>query len=235
MEQAASYPLRQAHEAVRLSDGGPILEPGCGAGRVVLRLNRDGCRVFASDRVRGVLSALKRSCSVPLDCSSVTHMPYQRDTFSLLLCFGLFHNLRGDDLEQAVAESRRVLRPGGVICASFRADNLQTRLTDWLAQRRARDRAGRLVFHKLNLTRDEVRQLFERHGFRTTRIDCVENMPWFYKFRVFRHASQKDFDEVVARRDGYRLNAAGRALQSLILGLAPRSFCNVYVYFGVKP
>ena len=73
-----------------------------------------------------------------------------------------------------------MLEPGGTVCASFRADNVQTKLTDWLADKRlprpTRIRTRRAL-HKMNLTRREFSDLFSRAGFAVEYMGNVENMP----------------------------------------------------------
>ena len=80
----------------------------------------------------------------------------------------------------------------GSLCASFRADNIQTRLTDWLTKRRsnANDSEGE-TFHKMNLNRTEFKQAFEKVGFNIESISPVVNMPILYKFSFFRAVSHK--------------------------------------------
>ena len=46
---------------------------------------------------------------------------------------------------------------------------------------------------------------------------------------VFRHTSQKKFDESMARKKGYRLNILGTFLQKILMYFAGSIFCNVYV------
>jgi hypothetical protein len=134
-------------------------------------------------------------------------------------------------------ETVRVMVPGGKICASFRADNWQTRWTDWLTERRRSKQFGpstATVFHKLNLTKDELVRMFRAHGFAPETVIPVENMPILYKFRFFRAASHKDFDENKGRKEGYRLSRLGTFLQNTFIRLFPDQFCNVYVFIGTK-
>lgn len=135
-------------------------------------------------------------------------------------------------------EPGRVLEPGGRVCASFRADNAQTRLTDWLAELRApgASRKGEARhFHKANLTSGEFRSAFERAGFAVESLFPVENMPIFYKFAVFRAPGHKVFDENMARREGYRLSRLGQILQDTLMRFFPNQFCNIYVIVARKP
>jgi ubiquinone/menaquinone biosynthesis C-methylase UbiE len=66
----------------------------------------------------------------------ITDLRFENESFKYILAFGLYHNLE-HGLDQSIKETYRVLENGGSVCASFRADNIQTKLTDWLTERRA--------------------------------------------------------------------------------------------------
>ena len=128
-----------------------------------------------------------------------------------------------------------MLQKNGLVCASFRADNVQTKLTDWLANRKSKNKQTQArSFHKLNLTRSEYKQLFVRAGFNIEFIGPVENMPILYKFSIFRSAKHKVFDENIARKEGYRLSWVGQTLQNLLMRFFPDQFCNIYVIIARK-
>ena len=119
------------------------------------------------------------------------------------MAFGLYHNLeRG--LTRSIEETYRVLEHGGSVCASFRADNIQTRLTDWLAERRSTGSVEEKIFHKMNLKKSEFKRTFESAGFVVNSIVPVENMPILYKFSYFRASPHKIFDENLVRVEGYQ-------------------------------
>ena len=124
------------------------------------------------------------------------------------------------------------------MCASFRADNLQTRLTDWLADRRSK-KAGlgneTREFHKMNLTRSEYKTYFKRVGFEVLETFPVENMPIIYKFAFFRASSHKVFDENKARKEGYQLSWLGNFLQRFLMRFFPDQICNIFVVIARKP
>ena len=125
---------------------------------------------------------------------------------------------------------------GGSVCASFRADNVQTKLTDWLEKRRAHKKNSNdsLEFHKLNLTRLEFKDLFQRAGFTVKSIVPVENMPILYKFSIFRATNHKIFDENIARQEGYKLSFIGQFMQNMLMKFFPDQFCNIYVLIAMK-
>lgn len=235
MTNTTVYPLRYALAAVSGREG-RILEAGCGAGRVLRYFHDRGFDIVGIDFIEAVVSKLRTvDPRLKVEVGDICHLRFPDGHFRYVLAFGLYHNLeRG--LEQALKETCRVMEPGGRLCASFRADNIQTRLVDWLSERRSGggNRPARSCFHKLNLTRSEFVRLVEKAGFSLETAASVENMPLLYKFRLFRAPGHKRFDEENARREGYRLSRVGGVLQRLLMKALPDQFCNLYVLVAVK-
>lgn len=234
MENANVYPLKYALAAVANKDG-RILEAGCGAGRILRYFHAGGYDITGMDFIGVAIEKLAAADpSLKVAVGDITNLQYADGEFDYVLAFGLYHNIE-HELDRAVSETYRVLKSGGAVCASFRADNWQTRLTDWLAdRRRGTGKSGR-EFHKMNLTRTEFEALFVRAGFRVEYVSPVENMPILYKFRFFRAPAHKIFDENRARAEGYRLSLLGGLLQRLMMRWAPDQFCNIYVLIARKP
>lgn len=235
MANADVYPLRHAVMTVTRPSA-RILEAGCGAGRILRYFHARGYDIVGIDFIDVAISKLAAADpSLEVAVGDITNLQFADGEFDYVLAFGLYHNIE-NDLDLAVSETHRVLKPGGAVCASFRADNVQTRLTDWLADRRRsiKDNAAR-VFHKINLTRSEFENLFTRAGFHIEYVAPVENMPILYKFKFFRADAHKTFDENRARAEGYRLSWLGGLLQGLMMRFAPDQFCNIYVLIARKP
>jgi len=237
MENPSVYPLKYAQLAVTGKDG-KLLEAGCGAGRVLRYYHERGYDIVGIDFIDAVVGKLKDAdASLNVEVGDIESLRFANQSFRYVLAFGLFHNLE-HGLDKAVSETYRVLEKGGSVCASFRADNIQTKLTDWLAARRAKNRDQENEarhFHKMNLTRNEFEQLFVRAGFIVDSVYPVENMPILYKFPYFRSAGHKRFDENRARAEGYRLSWVGQRLQSFLMRFFPDQFCNIYVLIARKP
>jgi ubiquinone/menaquinone biosynthesis C-methylase UbiE len=236
MENANAYPLKYAEMTVT-ERAGKILEAGCGAGRILRYYHDRGYDIVGMDFIDVAIRKLKEiDPTLQAEVGDITNLNYADNSFKYLLAFGLYHNLE-HGLDKAIKETYRVLENGGAVCASFRADNIQTKLTDWLADRKARrnlaNAAGK-AFHKMNLTRSEYEDLFTRAGFVVEFIGPVENMPILYKFEIFRSAEHKKFDENKARAEGYRLSWFGQRLQNFLMRFFPDQFCNIYVLIAHK-
>jgi SAM-dependent methyltransferase len=229
------YPLKYALKTVK-DDNGRILEAGTGAGRVQRYYHDRGRDIVGFDFIEIAVSKLKEiDPTLKVDVGDITNLKYDDESFKYLLAFGLYHNLE-NGLDKAVDETYRVLEAGGSLCASHRADNIQTKITDWLTDRRASkiSKNDNKEFHKMNLTHSEFKRAFEKAGFIIESIEPVENMPILYKFRFFRAVNHKVFNENIARSEGYRLSKLGQFCQDFLMYFFPHQFCNIYVLIAHK-
>ena len=109
--------------------GGPVLELGCGTGRIAAPLARAGVRVVGIDRSAPMLelartraSALRRRGGVrgkgalTLVRGDIRTLPFDTGAFRLVLApYGILQSLLADrDLAATLKAVRRVLAPGGV-------------------------------------------------------------------------------------------------------------------------
>ncbi len=111
-----------------------ILDIGCGNGRHISYLTKEGfhaCGIDISQKsldiaakwlaetmCAGAVTELKKGC--------VTAIPYPDEYFDVVICFGVLDHLFFDDIETAIAEIDRVLKPEGLVFLSLRS----TRDTD---------------------------------------------------------------------------------------------------------
>ena len=155
MENADVYPLKYAELTVKSKDG-RILEAGCGAGRILRYYKNRGYDIVGIDFIKGAVEKLKEiDPELNVEVGDITRLRFEENSLKYVLSFGLYHNLE-HGLDKALRETYRVVEPGGRVCASFRADNIQTRLTDWLADYRRKKQVGNThatEFHKMNLKR----------------------------------------------------------------------------------
>ena len=187
------YPGIYADEIMSRVDG-PVLEAGCGAGRVLRHIHDAGREIIGIDFIPDVLRKIQEAdVSVRLAAADILHLPFPDNAFAGVLAFGLYHNLESR-LAEALQETLRTLRPGGVLCASFRADNIQNRVLDRIADRQAASTpgdsfcSGAKQFHKMNYKKRELESVFLGSEFAVESVRFVENMPFLYKFTPFRAA-----------------------------------------------
>ena len=237
MENRGAYPLKFAELTVQ-PNGGRILEAGCGAGRILRYYADRGYDIVGIDIIKGAVCKLKEiDSTLEVETGDITNLRFEDESFRYVLAFGLYHNLQ-HNLDKAIKETYRVLEFGGKVCASFRADNLHTLLTDWLTEHRARKNGIKTLpkeFHKMNLTQSEFVSLFKNAGFEVEAVYPVENMPIFYKFSFFRSRKHRIFNEQIGRKDGYELSTLGNLIQRNLMRFFPRHFCNIFVLIARKP
>lgn len=235
MSNTDTYPLKYALLSIS-SKNSKVLEAGCGAGRIIRFFHEKGYQIDGFDYIETAISKLKTvDPSLSVKVGDITALDYPDNEYDCVLAFGLYHNLQDLELRRAILETHRILKSDGLVCASFRADNIQNILNDAHAQFFKRKAASvNQNFHKLNLTLSEFKRLFTDLGFAIEQTAPVENMPILYKFKIFRHLSHKVFNENLARSEGYRLSPLGSVLQRFLIKNFPNQFCNVYALIARK-
>lgn len=114
-----------------LSQSGPVLELGCGTGRVTFPLARDGVRMVGIDRSGEMLQRavkrkrrLRKKQAIELVRGDIRHLPFHRSTFPLVIApYGILQSLlRERDLAATLEAVHRVLAPGGIFGLELVAD-----------------------------------------------------------------------------------------------------------------
>jgi ubiquinone/menaquinone biosynthesis C-methylase UbiE len=114
---------RLLHEA-RIRPGWRVLDAGCGTGcflPLLARLAGPHGRLAAIDLAPENLALARRRadacrpCPVEVTQGDVTRLPYGGGTFDSVWCANTVQYLNDGELRDALAELRRVLRPGGTI------------------------------------------------------------------------------------------------------------------------
>jgi ubiquinone/menaquinone biosynthesis C-methylase UbiE len=128
---------------------GPVLELGCGTGRVTVPLARSGVPLVGVDLSAPMLDRAKerlrrarlhRRC--PLVRGDIRALPFAPDAFSLVAApYGILQSLLADrDLTATLVSATRVLKPGGRLILELVADlpswreyRNETKLRGWRA------------------------------------------------------------------------------------------------------
>ena len=128
------HPVKFSEMTVK-SNGGKIFEAGCGAGRLLLFYKNKGYKIYGMDFIKTALDKLKTADNeLLLNVGDIKHLGYANGSFKYVLAFGLYHNLE-TGLNQVARETYRVLEVGRKVCASFRVDNIQTKIGDCLSEK----------------------------------------------------------------------------------------------------
>lgn len=231
MSAINDYPLKYAIKCIEKKNS-KILEAGCGNGRILRYFHNRGYDIYGFDYIESAITKLKKvDSSLRVTQQNILKSSFSNEFFDYILSFGLYHNFKMKNLQTAFKETHRILKHNGKLCLSFRADNFQNYLNDYSVNLKTTHNKN---FHKLNLKKRELLNLLFESKFEVNEFYYVQNMPFLYKFRFFRHNSHKKFDESIARKEGYKLNLFGNFLQKCLINLAGQIFCNVYVVICKK-
>lgn len=98
-----------------ITPGMDVLEIGCGTGYYTKELERTGARITAIDISPDLLNVARstvKSDNVIFKLDNAYHMSFEDEVFDTVVGISVLHHL---DIEKAVKEIYRVLRPGGTI------------------------------------------------------------------------------------------------------------------------
>lgn len=138
---------------VAAASAGPVLELGCGTGRVLVPVARSGTRVIGVDlsermlaRARARVRRARLSAGLDLVRGDIRHLPFGDGGFGLVMApYGILQSLTSDaDLRGALRAVARTLRPGGRFVTELVADlpawqeySEVTKLRGWRPGRKA--------------------------------------------------------------------------------------------------
>jgi len=116
------YPFLRAFADFGAWKGKRVLEVGCGQGADLSQFAAAGAETFGCDLTTKhceVSRAFVRTMGGAADVvqASATSLPYESGSFDLVYSFGVL--LLVEDLDAAVAEIHRVLKPGGTVIVMF--------------------------------------------------------------------------------------------------------------------
>ena len=107
-----------------ITPGMRVLDAGCGHGRNLVYLLREGCEVFALDSDRSGVEHVRRLASslgagLPAEnfqVGVIEQMPFPDAFADVVMCNSVLHFARDDDhFRKMLSELWRVLRPGGML------------------------------------------------------------------------------------------------------------------------
>jgi tellurite methyltransferase len=107
-----------------ITSGMRVLDAGCGYGRNLVHLLREGCEIFALDANReGVEHVRQLSASLGtglpaenFQAGLIEEMPFPDALADVVICNSVLHFARDDDHFRAMlSELWRILRPGGML------------------------------------------------------------------------------------------------------------------------
>lgn len=143
-----------------------LLDVGCGTGFSLtwLRDRFDSREAFGVDVSPHAASLWRLRDLDTVSVASASELPFAAAEFDLVTCFDVIYQLDREESRAAIAEMRRVLRPGGLLF-------IREPAYDWM--RGAHDLA---VGTRHRYTRGELKRLLASEGFAPRRVTYVNSL-----------------------------------------------------------
>jgi len=114
-----------------LAGAGRVLDVGTGEGQVARSLRKDGAEVFGVDPITAMVrEAARRDPAMPVTQAGAAALPFADASFDAALACLVFEHI--DDVDEAIADVARVLRPGGTFLFLLNHPLLQTPDSGWI-------------------------------------------------------------------------------------------------------
>ena len=112
MQNIESYPLKFAIKSTKYNNKEQkILEAGCGAGRILSYLYKNGYNVIGIDFIQSAILKIKNKYkNIKADVGNILNTNFENNYFDTILAFGLFHNFEINDVKKALFETKRILK-----------------------------------------------------------------------------------------------------------------------------
>lgn len=134
-----------------------ILDAGCGTGAILHRLGSDGKKVGIDLSPDAIAFCEKRGLR-QAQLGDITALPFAADSFDAIICSSVLYHRWVPDVDQALKELRRVLKPGGVLILNLPAcESLHSKHDE-------------LVFTARRFNQDDVRALLAKSNFEIKKL-----------------------------------------------------------------
>ena len=162
---------------------GPILDAGCGTGRITEAMLPLGQPIVAVDYSEGTLRLMQqrvKGADVPVLAvqSDLRALPLRPGVMAAVTCIEVYAQLRADDRRKLLVEFNRVLAPGGVLSMSAYNYNLVFKAWKLRGNEGAREGFHMLGgdYYYVRMTKDEYRRELEA-VFDVEELTGIRNIP----------------------------------------------------------
>jgi len=98
-----------------------VLDLGCGSGRNILFLEKNGFEVYGIDLAKQGISSVKRKLKKKKHKPNLKvgnifkKLPYKDDYFDAIICIQVIQHGRANQIKHAINEIKRILKPNGLL------------------------------------------------------------------------------------------------------------------------
>lgn len=226
------YPIRWAELGLsHVPKDGVILENGCGLGRVLKHYHMAKRKIIGMDyNERCLLTIRREHPDIPLIRADARFMPFKDNVFDSVMAYGLYHTIE-ENLDDAIEETSRIMKPGGVISATARIYNIQYfafEIKQWLKKGFPKNP----TFYKWAFKKHEWVELFSKHDFKTLSVHPAFSIHPFYRVPFLRDPKCFGMRLSRLRSYGYRYNKLGAFLHNCFHKLYDWLICCRVVFIG---
>jgi SAM-dependent methyltransferase len=186
----------------------PVLEAGCGLGAWVIYLSQKGYDIVGIDSHAGTIARLAEiRPSLNIRTGDIRQLPYEDGTFLAYISLGVMEHFE-DGCEKAMAEARRVLKPGGLFFFTVPMENVFRKIIAHplrnLYLRWRKSKGDEIHFAEFRYTPKEVNTLLMDNDFEPIFTDWDDFVPRDMSLGIW-----ADFPQLHGRKL-YQLNTFGR-------------------------
>ncbi len=125
---------REMAEHYSLGESPKILDIGCGKGFLLYDFLKviPNAKIYGIDISRYAIANSKQEIRSKLQVGNATHLPWEDNTFDLVISITTLHNLHNYDLSKALVEMERVGKQNKYLCVeSYRNEQEKENLLYW--------------------------------------------------------------------------------------------------------
>jgi ubiquinone/menaquinone biosynthesis C-methylase UbiE len=227
---------------------GKILEAGCGLGKWVINLSKQGYDIQGVDSNKYALKKLKKHFpEVKVESADIRDLPFEDGTFNTYLSLGVVEHFEQGP-EKALEESFRVLKKGGTAFVEVPFDSPIRKITRFftrgkvaiktpirilleLLKIRKKRKKLPMRFYEYRYSKKELKSFMQDAGFKDIKIypkdDLLDtkSIALWLDYQKLQKPGGKIFE----------LNKLGIFLKRLLDTISPFSYCALIVAVAKKP
>ncbi|MCH7952002.1 methyltransferase domain-containing protein [Patescibacteria group bacterium] len=230
-----------------LTKKGKILEAGCGLGKWIITLSRQGYNIQGVDTNQYALKKLKKHFpDAKAKIADVQDLPFPDETFDAYLSLGVVEHFE-EGPEKALREAYRVLKKGGVAFIEVPFDSPLRKLArawtrtvpviktparvllELLGVRKKKEKI-KMRFYEYRYTRQELESFVKKAGFKKIKIYPKDDLSDQRSIALW-----LDYQKL-QKSEGkmFELNKRGSLVKRMLEAISPLTYCALIVAVARK-